>query len=203
MGLEHICHLRHLLDGWVKFLTYWIKGLDIPYFYGISDCPGILPVWHCHISQITHKLHDRHHHTGKELGFPCGVVKFSIDLVKLSDHVLFLIKCFDYAVPAVDFLPGHLHFPRYSCWPRKYFWECFITNEISSTEIGKSRIATSVISGLMESIIISTPMIVVTDVIIWGRTLVQTLPQGIHVVCHAGKHLAHRFRIKNNSWACG
>ena len=55
----------------------------------------------------------------------------------------------------------------------KYFCERFTIIEISPIETGRIRSATNVINGLILSIMISTPMIVVTDVItcvaLWFR----------------------------------
>ena len=55
----------------------------------------------------------------------------------------------------------------------KYFCERFTITEISPIETGRIRSATTVISGLILSIMINTPMIVVVDVItcvaLWFR----------------------------------
>ena len=62
-----------------------------------------------------------------------------------------------------------LTWPRYSCWRRKNGWLSFTTRVTISTLSGRMHSATSVIRGLMESIMHSTPIIMVTLVTICER----------------------------------
>lgn len=63
--------------------------------------------------------------------------------------------------------------PRYFCWARKYFWLNRTTTDTSATDTGRISRAIRVISGLMDSIMTSTPTIVVRLVIrvvmLWFR----------------------------------
>ena len=57
--------------------------------------------------------------------------------------------------------------PRYFCWAWKYFWERFTTLVMRNRETGRITKAMRVISGLMVSIITTTPINVVMLVISW------------------------------------
>ena len=59
--------------------------------------------------------------------------------------------------------------PRYSCWRRKNGWLFFTTTLTMITLSGRMHSATRVITGLMVSIITSTPIIMVTLVTICER----------------------------------
>ena len=102
-GLKHIGDLRHLLNGLGKVSDILDKGLDIADFDCIPDCQISAQYGHRHISQVAHKLHNRHHHSGKELRFPCGIIQLLVCPVEFSDYVFFFIKRFYNAVAAVDF----------------------------------------------------------------------------------------------------
>ena len=54
--------------------------------------------------------------------------------------------------------------PSVSCCAWKYFWERFTTTMTSTAETGRMNTVMSVMSGLMDSIMISTPTMVVVDV---------------------------------------
>ena len=66
-------------------------------------------------------------------------------------------------MPAVDFFYLPVYISKVCLLPAEIFCECFITNEIRITETGRIRSATRVIRGLIESIMTSTPIIVVTE----------------------------------------
>ena len=52
--------------------------------------------------------------------------------------------------------------PSVRCCATKYFCERFTTTMMSTTETGRMTTVISVMSGLMDSIMMSTPMMVVT-----------------------------------------
>ena len=54
-----------------------------------------------------------------------------------------------------------------ACWALKYFWLNLTTTSTSASDTGRMSSAISVILGLIESIMTSTPIIVVTLVINW------------------------------------
>ena len=54
-----------------------------------------------------------------------------------------------------------------ACWALKYFWLNLTTTNTSASDTGKISRAMRVILGLMDSIMISTPIMVVTLVISW------------------------------------
>ena len=57
--------------------------------------------------------------------------------------------------------------PSVRCCATKYFCERFTTTMMSTTETGRMTTVISVMSGLMDSIMMSTPTMVVTDVMSW------------------------------------
>ncbi len=87
-----------------------------------------------HISQISHKLHDRLHHSGKELGFPCGLVKDSVGVIEFIDHVLFFIKGLYDIMSAVYSSTCPLTFAQVFLLCRKYFCEFFMTKLMIAME---------------------------------------------------------------------
>ena len=66
-GLQKVCNLGDLLDRLCKVADILEEGLDISNLYSSFDGKNPSEKCHHHISQISHKLHDRHHHSGKEL----------------------------------------------------------------------------------------------------------------------------------------
>ena len=65
--LQHIRDLRYLLDRLGKRTHILNEGLDITHFNCFADCQISSKDRNTDVSQIADKLHDRHHHTGKEL----------------------------------------------------------------------------------------------------------------------------------------
>ena len=57
--------------------------------------------------------------------------------------------------------------PRKACWARKYFCECLTTIITSTIDTGRMTIVTPVMMVLMDSIMMMTPMMVVTEVMSW------------------------------------
>ena len=68
--LQHICHLRDLLDRLRKIPDVLEEGLDISDLNRIFDDEESAKNRHYDISQIADELHDRHHNTGEELRLP-------------------------------------------------------------------------------------------------------------------------------------
>ena len=66
-GLQKVCNLGDLLDRLCKVTDILEEGLDISNLDSSFDGKNPSEKCHHHISQISHKLHDRHHHSGKEL----------------------------------------------------------------------------------------------------------------------------------------
>ena len=58
--LDRRCEISHVLD----------KRLDISHLNGFLDSQISTQDHHAHIAKISYKLHDRHHHSGQELGLP-------------------------------------------------------------------------------------------------------------------------------------
>ena len=61
--LQHVRHLSHLLDGLGEIPYILDKGLDISNLYDIANRKEASKDRHADISQISDKLHHRHHHT--------------------------------------------------------------------------------------------------------------------------------------------
>ena len=66
-GLQKVCNLGDLLDRLCKVTDILEEGLDISNLDSSFDGKKPSEKCHHHISQISHKLHNRHHHSGKEL----------------------------------------------------------------------------------------------------------------------------------------
>ena len=66
-GLQKVCNLGDLLDRLCKVTDILEEGLDISNLDSSFDGKNPSEKCHHHISQISHKLHDRHHHPRKEL----------------------------------------------------------------------------------------------------------------------------------------
>ena len=101
--LKQVRHLGDLLDRLGKITDILEKGLYISDFDGSPDGEYSAQQSNHHIPQISHKLHDRHHHSGEKLRFPGGFVKFPVVFLKFRHHVLFLIENFHHIVAAVVF----------------------------------------------------------------------------------------------------
>ena len=73
-GLQHIGNLRHLGNRLGELADVLDKGLDFPYLYAAPD--GKHPARHgyCYVSKVPYKPHNRLHHPGQKLGFPCRLV---------------------------------------------------------------------------------------------------------------------------------
>ena len=102
-GLQHIGHLRNLLNGIGKVAHILNKRLDITDGDDIlnrQECTGNR---HRYIAKVAHKHHDRLHHTRQELRFPCGIVQHLIDFVKLITYRLFAMEHLNHHVTAVNF----------------------------------------------------------------------------------------------------
>ena len=101
-GLQHIGHLGDLLDGLGKVADILEERLDLAHFNDLTDGKKAAQESHHYISNISHKLHDRHHHTGKALGFPGRFIKLPVGLLEFCHHILFFVKYFHHIVAAVD-----------------------------------------------------------------------------------------------------
>ena len=69
-GLQKVCHLCGLLDRRCEISHVLDERLDISHLNGFLDSQISTQDHHAHIAQISYKLHDRHHHSGQELGLP-------------------------------------------------------------------------------------------------------------------------------------
>ena len=111
-GLQHICHLGDLLDRLCEVSDILEKRLHITYFDLALDHHESAQQSNHHISQVTHKLHDRHHHTGEKLRAPCRAVQLFIGLLKFADHGLFLVKCLYNIMSAINLLHLSVYFTQ-------------------------------------------------------------------------------------------
>ena len=108
--LQHVRNLCDLLDRLCKTFHILNKRLNISYFNCLSDRQKSSQNRNHHISEISDKLHDRHHHPGKKLRTPCGIIKPVIGCIKLTNHIFLFIEGFDDIMSTVDFfhLPIHI-----------------------------------------------------------------------------------------------
>ena len=90
--LQKVCNLCDLLDRLCKVTDVLEKGLNISNLNGSPDGKNASKKCHHHIAKVSYKLHDWHHHSGKELGFPCRLIKLLIITLKFFEHVLFFIE---------------------------------------------------------------------------------------------------------------
>ena len=110
--LKHVGHLSNLLDRLCKIADILEKGLNIAHFNGFFDHHKTTQNGHHHITQITDKLHHRHHGTRQKLGFPCGAVQFLIDFFEIRNHIFFLIKHAYHMVTAVNLFNLSVDLPQ-------------------------------------------------------------------------------------------
>ena len=103
-GLHLICYLCDLLDWLCETLHILDKRLNITNGNNSTDCQHTAAECNCRITKVSDKLHDRHHDSGKELGFPCRSIQYVIGLVELSNHLVFFIISFDHQMTAIAFL---------------------------------------------------------------------------------------------------
>ena len=62
-GLQKVCNLGDLLDRLCKVTDILEEGLDITNFNGTFDNKDTTKKCDHHISKVSYKLHDRHHHS--------------------------------------------------------------------------------------------------------------------------------------------
>ena len=195
-GLKHVGNLSQLSNGLGKVSHVLDKGLDISHIDGPAHRQHAAQNGDRHIAQISHKGHDGLHQPGQKLGFPGGLVKDFIGGMEGILHILFLIKSLHDIVAAVDLLHltvdlaqifllrheealGFLHQkPGEPCGNRQDddgdqgHQRADAQHHDEHADHGGDR----------------------SDEL--GDALVQALPQGIHIVGDAGKHLAHRPAFK-------
>ena len=113
-GLEHVRHLGNLLNRLRKISDILEKGLDISYFNRSPNRHITAQNCHHHITDVSDKLHHRHHNSREELGLPARFVEMIVRFLKDPDYVLLFIKYLHYIVAAVDFFYLPIHFTQIS-----------------------------------------------------------------------------------------
>ena len=103
-ALQHIRHLRQLLDGLGEVLDILDERLDIADGDAARRCKNATDDGDRHIPQVAHKVHDGLHQAGQKLGFPRGFIQFVIGGVEVCQHSVFTVERLDNVVAGVDFL---------------------------------------------------------------------------------------------------
>ena len=103
-ALQHIGHLRKLLDGLGEVFDVLDKGLNITDGDNAVCGKNAAHDSHCHIAQVAHKVHDGHHQAGEELALPCGFVQLIVGGVEVCQHHGFAVEGLDHVVAGVDLL---------------------------------------------------------------------------------------------------
>ena len=101
--LQLIDYLRHLLNRHGKVSYILDKCLDLANCDHACDTEETAGNRYGCVSKVTDQLHQRHHHTGKKLGFPCRFIQDIIGIIKLFDGFCFFIISFDNHMSAVGF----------------------------------------------------------------------------------------------------
>ena len=70
-GLQLVGDLGNLVDGLGEASHILDKGLNFTYSDGALHGQNSAQDGNAYISQVSHKAHDGHHDSRKELGFPC------------------------------------------------------------------------------------------------------------------------------------
>ena len=103
-ALQHIGHLRKLLDGLGKVFDVLDKGLNITNGDDPICSKNAAHDGHRHIAQVAHKVHDGHHQAGEKLALPCGFVQLIVGGVEVCQHHGLAVERLDHVVTGVDFL---------------------------------------------------------------------------------------------------
>ncbi len=119
--LQHVGHLRHLLDGRREIAHILDEGLDVPDGNGAADGQVASQNRHAHVTQISHEAHQRHHQSRQELGTPCRIVQRVVCLLEHGQHVLFLIEHLHDVVSAVNLFHLAVHLAQILLLPAEIF----------------------------------------------------------------------------------
>ena len=103
-ALQHIGHLRKLLDGLGKVFDILDKSLNITNGDDAVCGKNAAHDSHCHIAQVAHKVHDGHHQAGEELALPCGFVQFIVGGVEVCQYHGLPVEGLDHVMTGVDLL---------------------------------------------------------------------------------------------------
>ena len=103
-ALQHVRHLRELLDGLGKVADILNEGLNVADRDGARCGKDAAHNGDRHIAQIAYKAHDRLHQARQKLGFPRGFVQLVICGVEVVQHSGLAVERLDDIVPGVDLL---------------------------------------------------------------------------------------------------
>ena len=110
--LEKVRNLSNLLDRLGKVSDILEKRLYITHCNFSFNHHNTAKKGDHNIAQISHKLHNRHHHAREKLRTPCRSIKFFIGCFKFFYYVFLFVKGFYHILPTVDFLNLTVHFPQ-------------------------------------------------------------------------------------------
>ena len=108
-ALQHVRHLRELLDGLGEVLDILDEGLNVADGDDAVGGKHAADDGHGHIAQIAHKVHDGLHQAGEKLTLPGGFEQLVVCGVEVGQHSGFAVECLDDAVAGVDFLHLAVH----------------------------------------------------------------------------------------------
>ena len=194
--MQHIGNLRELLDGLGKVFDILDKRLNVA---DGNDAAGGKDAAHngdCHIPKVADKVHNRHHHTGQELRFPRRFVQFFVGGVEVVQHGGFAVERLDDVMPGVDFLDLTVD----NAQGRLLCLEIFLA-ELDHNQHQRQRDRQNQqrnqrhfgADGQHHDQHADHGGDAGDQL---GNALVQALPQGVHIVGNAGKHLTHRAFFK-------
>lgn len=168
-GLEQVAHLGHLGQGLGEVADILAEGHDVADLNDLFNGQPAAQNGDGHVAEVAHKGHNRHHHTGQELGFPGGMVQGIVGFVEGVGDAFLVVEGLDDVVPAVDLLHLAVDVAQVFLLRLEVFLGFLRSGPDEAQEIGRMIKVMRVISQLMVSIMISTPMMVVTAVMIWVR----------------------------------
>ena len=108
-ALQHIRHLRELLDGLGEVLDILDERLNVADGDDAVGGKHAADDGHGHIAQIAHKVHDGLHQAGEKLALPGGFEQLVVRGVEVGQHSGFAVECLDDVVAGVDLFHLAVH----------------------------------------------------------------------------------------------
>ena len=122
---------------------------------------------HCYIAQVAHKGHDGLHQAGKELAFPGGFKQAVVGFVKIIQNGIFAVERFDHIVAGIYFLHLAVHGAQNFLLGAEIFLAEPDHQQHQRHRDRQDQNGNQRHRGLMVSIMMSTPIMVVMLVISW------------------------------------
>ncbi|MNZ66863.1 hypothetical protein D3C78_850960 [compost metagenome] len=102
-GLNNISNISCLCNRLGELTRILNKGLNIPDINHFLSNKDPADYTDHYITQVTNKHHERHNHTGHELGTPARVVKLIVNFIEILKGLRFTTECFNNPVTCIHF----------------------------------------------------------------------------------------------------